>query len=562
MKRFRYHLLLWVLALWCVHAQAAPNVVLIITDDQGYPDLSCHGNPVLKTPHLDKLHAQSTRLANFHVDPTCSPTRSALLTGRYSSKTGVWHTIMGRSILRMDEVTMPAVFAESGYRTGIFGKWHLGDNYPYRPQDRGFQDVLTIGGGGVGQTPDWWGNNYFNDTLRHNGKTEKFDGYCTDVFFNHALQFIESSKDKPFFCYIPTNAPHSPYNVADKYSKPFRDQGVPAARAQFYGMIVNIDENVGRLLARLQELKLDNNTIVLFMTDNGTAAGYAEKGESGFNAGMRGIKGSEYDGGHRVPCFIRWPGQLAVQDIKPITAHIDLLPTLIELCGLKKPNAKMDGSSLVSLFKGDGNRGPRTLFVHSQRIEHPEKWRKCAVMTDRWRLVNGTELFDMVADPGQQKDVAKEHADVVAGLRKAYDGWWDDISPRFDEYCAITIGAPQENPTRLCCHDWHGVIAPSGQEQVLKRVKANGFWAIDVARAGQYEITLRQQPAEAKFAIQASQARLKIGDQEQTRDVPKDASGVPFMFKLGTGQTRLQTWLLDNNHELSGAYYVDVKFIE
>ena len=193
--------------------QAPPNVVLVVTDDQGYGDLGCHGNPILRTPNLDALYRRSVRLTDFHVGPTCAPTRASLMTGRYCNRTGVWHTIMGRSLLRRDEVTMADVFAAGGYRTGIFGKWHLGDNYPYRPQDRGFHEVLIHGGGGVGQTPDAWGNDYFDDTYLHNGTPEKFSGYCTDVWFDGAMRFIEDNRDRPFFAYLATNAPHSPYRV-------------------------------------------------------------------------------------------------------------------------------------------------------------------------------------------------------------------------------------------------------------------------------------------------------------------------------------------------------------
>ncbi len=536
-----------------------PNVVLILTDDQGYGDLACLGNPIIKTPNLDKLHKQSVRLTNFHVDPTCSPTRSALMTGRYSSRTGVWHTVMGRSILRRDEVTLANLFAATGYRTGLFGKWHLGDNYPYRPQDRGFDEVLTLGGGGIGNTPDAWGNNYFDDTLRHNGVLQKYKGYCTDVFYDAALQFIERNKKEPFFCYIPSNAPHAPYNVADKYSKPYLDQGVPAPRAQFFGMITNIDENVGRLLARLRELGLEDNTIVIFMTDNGTAVG--PNIGRGFNAGMRGFKGSEYDGGHRVPCFIRWPGHIpAGKDVATLTAHIDILPTLADLCRLKRPEkVHCDGRSLVPLLTGIGGWQARTLFVHSQRIDHPEKWRKSAVMTDRWRLINGTELYDMPADPGQKSDVAKMHPQTVADLRAAYDGWWADISKRFDEYCEIVVGSKHENPTPLTCHDWHGERALSLQDYVRKGEIANGFWAIDVEQAGQYEITLRQQPAVAKFPIQAETARLTVGKLDVSRPVPAGAASVSFEVQLETGKTRLQTWLSAKNGVSRGAYFVEVR---
>jgi len=384
-----------------------PNVVLVMTDDQGYGDIHCHGNEVIVTPNLDRLHGQSVRLTNFHVDPTCSPTRSALMTGHYSTRTGVWHTIMGRSILGRHETTIADVFSGSGYKTAIFGKWHLGDNYPYRPQDRGFGEVLIHGGGGVGQGPDYWGNNYFDDTYFHNGKEEKFKGYCTDVWFDGALKFIEANKDRPFFCYIPTNAAHSPYNVAEKYSKPYQDKGVNRSQAAFYGMITNFDENMGRLMKRLKELGLEENTILIFMTDNGTSGGYA--------GGMRGKKGS------RVPFFVRWPagGLEGPGDVDKLSAHVDVLPTLISLCGLKKPKGvKFDGASLAPLLKGKGRRWPdRTLLVHSQRIEYPEKWRKSAVMTQRWRLINGKELYDIQADPVQKNNIADVRSSSTSTVR-------------------------------------------------------------------------------------------------------------------------------------------------
>ncbi|HID07217.1 MAG TPA: N-acetylgalactosamine 6-sulfate sulfatase, partial [Armatimonadetes bacterium] len=392
----------------------------MITDDQGYGDLGCHGNPVIQTPNLDWLHAHSTRLTNFHVDPLCSPTRAALMTGRYSCRVGVWATILGRSLLRREEATMADIFAANGYRTGIFGKWHLGDNYPFRPQDRGFQEVLVHGGGGIGQTPDFWGNDYFDDTYWHNGRPEAFKGYCTDVFFDAALKFIEANRDHPFFAYIATNAPHSPFHVPEKYAEPYLKMGVPQHRARFYGMITNIDENVGRLLTRLRECGLEGDTIVIFTTDNGTSAGYDPRTGDGYNAGMRGIKGSAYDGGHRTPCFIRWAGELQEgRDISSLTAHFDLLPTLIELCGLENPERiQFDGISLVPLLTGAVRDLPdRTIIVHTQQIDHPQKWRTCAVMTNRWRLVNGGELYDMTIDPGQEKNVANQYQDVVKELR-------------------------------------------------------------------------------------------------------------------------------------------------
>jgi len=445
-----------------------PNVILIMTDDQGYGDIGCHGNSVIRTPNLDRLHSESTRLTNFHVNPLCAPTRAALMTGRYCSRTGVWCTIRGRSLLRRDEVTMADVFAADGYRTGIFGKWHLGDNHPFRPQERGFHETLVHGGGGVGQTPDHWGNDYFDDTYLRNGTLEPQQGYCTDVFFDAAMEFIEGNKDRPFFIYLPTNAPHGPFNVDDKYADPYREKGVPENRARFWGMITNIDENVGRLMAKLDELGLAENTILIFMGDNGTSTGYNARTGDGYNAGLRDTKGSPYDGGHRVPFIMHWPAGLqSGLDVDRLAAHIDLLPTLIALCGLKEPRGvEFDGTSLAPLLTGISGTDTtlsvpeihwpdRTLCVDCQQVEHPQKWYRCAVMTERWRLVDGEELYDITADLGQTQDVSAEHPDVVAELRRAYEDWWADVSKRFDEYCEVVIGSDAENPSRLTAHDWH-----------------------------------------------------------------------------------------------------------
>jgi len=533
-----------------------PNVVLVMTDDQGYGDLGCLGNDQIVTPHLDAFHKQCTRLTDFHVDPTCSPTRSALMTGRYSTRTGVWHTIMGRSLLAADETTIADVFKAGGYATGIFGKWHLGDNHPFRPQDRGFTETLVHGGGGVGQTPDFWGNDYFDDTYWHNGVPKPYKGYCTDVFFDGALRFIEANKGKrPFFCYIPTNAPHGPYLVPEQYSALYEKKGIKGGRAKFWGMITNIDENMGRLLARLKEWGIEENTIVIFMTDNGTSGG--------LSGGRRGRKGSEFDGGHRVPFFIRWPGKIpAGRDIDTLAAHIDVLPTLAELCGIAVPEKlTLDGASLVPLLAGERAAWPeRTLFVHSQRIDHPRKWRKSAVMTQRWRLVNGKQLYDMAADPAQKTDVAKQHPQVVQELTKAYDAWWEGLKPRFDSYCRIVLGTDAENPARLTCHDWHSGGCPWNQRAVRSAPWATGAWAVEIARGGRYEITLRQQPAEANAPIQADEAWVRIGTVEATKPVPNGATAVTFALDLQPGKADLETRFTDKRASKSrGAFFAYVR---
>ena len=485
----------------------APNVVIVITDDQGYGDLSCHGNPVLKTPSLDALYAESIRLTDYHVSPTCAPTRSSLQSGHWANRTGVWHTIMGRSMLRVGEPTIGEVFSNSGYATGMFGKWHLGDNYPFRPEDRGYTHVLRHGGGGVGQTPDVWDNAYFDDTYFLNGTPTKFKGYCTDVFFENAKQFIaeQAEANKPFVAYISTNAPHGPLHAPVESAKKYADQNKKLAN--FFGMIDNIDTNVGQLRAFLTEKNLADNTIFIFTTDNGTAGG-----KNVFNAQMRGKKGSQYDGGHRVPFFVYWPaGELnRPTDVKPITHAVDVLPTLIDLCKLKvDAELKFDGKSIVSLLRGkpdpevDWNN--RVMITDSQRVKDPIMWKASSVMTSRWRLIDGKELYDMDSDPSQKRDVAAAYPAEVRELRAQYQTWWEEIEPSFSDATAIIVGNSAENPARLTCHDWICEVNPPWNQSAVRRAKTTprgtGFWNIEVETAGKYRIELRRWPKEANAGV-------------------------------------------------------------
>ena len=581
--------LLCTLVLAVVTAQAAkrPNVVLVITDDQGYGDLSCHGNPILKTPHLDKLHADSVRLTDYHVAPTCSPTRAALLTGRWTNRTGVWHTIMGRSMLRHNEVTIGKILGDGGYHTGMFGKWHLGDNYPYRPEDRGFQEVLRHGGGGVGQTPDFWDNAYFDGAYFHNGKAVPAKGFCTDVFFDYAKRFITQVKDseKPFFVYLCTNAPHGPMHAPEASSKPYQDQSVNLAN--FYGMIANIDDNVGAMRRFLKKEGLADNTIFIFTTDNGTSAGARVH-----NNGMRGQKGSEYDGGHRVPFFIHWPkgGLNGGRDVDTITSYVDIVPTLINYCQVPSPKGvKFDGVNIRPLVEGKTKNWPdRILVTDSQRVRDPIKWRKSAVMTDQWRLVNGKELYDIKADPGQKQNIAAANPKVVARLTKFYDAWWEEIVPTFGQPTAIYLGAdaPLANPVTLTCHDWIADgSTPWNQRHIRnaeKRPSNTGFWAVDVKRAGEYTVELRRWPKEADAAITASmkagadvpgvtpfravdgkpfaaaKAHLKLGGQELTLPVKSNAKSVTFKLKLKPGRDELWAKFTDAEGTPMGAFYAYV----
>ena len=569
-----------------------PNVVFVITDDQGYGELGCHGNPVIQTPYMDALHGVSFRLTNYHVGPTCAPTRAGIMTGHYHNSTGVWHTIGGRSLLRKDEWSIASAFAGAGYATGLFGKWHLGDNYPYRPQDRGFQEVAIHGGGGVGNTPDYWGNKYNDDHYCLNGEWTPFEGYCTDIWFDLALDFCERHKDEPFLCFITTNAPHSPYIVDESYSDPYVGRVEHQDRANFYGMITCIDENLGRLRQRLRELGLEENTILIFMTDNGTAGG-ATKDEkqfivAGYNAGMRGIKGSEYDGGHRVPLFIHWPagGMIHGRDIPHLTGNVDMMPTLLDLCGVSADGHTFDGTSLAPLLRGDDAGWPeRTMVTDSQRITQPIKWRKSATMTDRWRLVNGAELYDIIADPGQRHDVAAQHPDVVARLRKGYEQWWTLVSRQFDGAIPITIGQNQGETALLNSHDWRNdpVECAWNQSQVRAGLECNGYWEIDVAVSGRYRFELRRWPREENRSIVAGipgslvdygdikdgygggraipvvEARLRVADLDASQPVGPQDAAVCFVANLNAGETLLQTYLTTADDVTIGAYYVYVE---
>jgi len=540
-----------------------PNVILVLTDDQGYGDFSCHGNPVLRTPNLDRLHAQSIRLTDFHVAPMCTPTRGQLMSGLDALRNRARHVCGGLTMLRTDVPTMADIFQAGGYRTGLFGKWHLGDSYPYLPQDRGFQEVVHHKSWGITSAADRWGNDYFDDLYYHNGKLEPYEGYCTDVWFREAMKWIKTRADgsEPFFCYLPTNAPHGPLFVPPQYAEPYKKPGVPA---DFFGMIANLDENIGRLMAMLDETGLADNTILIFMTDNGGTAGVKT-----FNAGMRDGKTSLYDGGHRVPCFIRWPaGKLrAAGDIGELTTCQDLLPTLVDLCGLKVPvGIRFDGTSLAGLLRDSQTHLSNRMVVVQYHIDIP-KW-NATVMWKKWRLVKGEELYDIAADPGQKTNVADKYPDVVQAMREHYEKWWADVEPIAKEPCYVQIGSEQENPVRLTCADWYGVYADNFGH--LQR-KVNSYWNLLVEREGEYEFSLSRWPPESGAAMDATathptgkgkafpvaKARMKIGEFDESKPVASGDKSATFTIRLKPGRTRLQTWLYDSSgNELCGAFYV------
>jgi len=461
-----------------------PNIILILTDDQGYGDLSLHGNTQLNTPNIDSLARDGARFTRFCSSPVCSPTRSSLLTGRYNYRTGVVDTYLGRSMMRPQEVTIAEMLKPAGYSTGIFGKWHLGDNYPLRSIDQGFDDSLVLNGGGLvqpGDIPEALGGvkpSYFNPILSRNGKWEPQRGYCTDIYFKEALRFIDQHQKKPFFCYLPTNAPHTPLEVDDALVKPYLAKGLDPTTAKIYAMIENIDTNIGTLLNHLKSRNLDNNTLVIFMTDNGPQ-------QRRYNANLRNLKGTPYEGGIRVPFLIRWPNRIKPGTvIDRLAAHIDVTPTLLEATSATTKSS-LDGRSLLPLLT-DTNAtqtwSNRSIFIQWHRGDAPRPFENSAVATQRYKLINGKELYDLEQDPSESKDIAAEQPNIVRQLRLSYDAWFKDVAGTHN-YAPPRIAISPKHPALLTRQDWRGDKAawtPTGV----------GHWELDIQSPGPYEVTL------------------------------------------------------------------------
>ncbi len=575
-------------------AQKKPNVVVILVDDMGYGDVAAHGNPVIHTPNLDRLRAESARLTDFHVDPTCSPTRSALMTGKYSHHVKVWHTIAGGNHLRTGELTMADAFRANGYRTGMFGKWHLGSNLPYRPIDRGFDEWLGQGDGGIGTTDDHFLNDRVNDRYIHNGERDQpIAGWTEEVFFNSAIDFVRSSKkaEKPFFIYLCTYSPHHPVTLPDPSWADDYKKKVDGETAFFFAAIEKIDAQIGRLRATLAEQGLDRDTILIFMTDNG-----GTNGVEVFNAGMRDKKGSIYEGGHRVPCFFHWPagGLRQGEDVTALNAHFDVLPTLVELCGLKLPrDVDFDGRSFrAQLLDAKAEVPDRTLFVECQRTFKPAKWDKTVGMTSRWRLVNDKELYDIKQDPGQKLNLIGEHPDVVAEIRKEFETYWTKVKPGDRDRAEFMVGDDRDPEIFLSSSDWYLPGPPWNHAAVAAGSQLVGDWQIRAAKAGTYRFEVRRWPREVdaelagvpeihktvdswdsqgpkpdllyggtdtKFKkLAVVSVRLTVGGKSQTLSAASGAKEVSFKMELEPDRSySVKAELLDRSDKvIAGGYYV------
>jgi arylsulfatase A-like enzyme len=549
--------------------QKQPNVILIITDDQGYGDLGITGNPHVKTPVLDKFGRESIRFNNFYVSPVSAPTRSSLMTGRYSMRTGVRDTYNGGAIMASTEITIAEMLKDAGYTTGIFGKWHLGDNYPCRPGDQGFDESVIHLAGGMAQPGDVTtyprgDSAYFDPILWHNGRKEKYAGYCSDIFAGRAIEFIEQNKSRPFFCYLAFNAPHTPLQVPEKYYTIYRDidptggfenGAMPFPKMtekdkedarRVYAMVTNIDENIGQLLGKLDDLHISENTVVIFMTDNGPQ-------QRRYVAGMRGLKGSVYRGGVRVPFFIRYPAwNINNKDINATAAHIDVLPTIARICNARVPaDRKIDGVSLLPLIKDEGELKERALFFYWTR-RNPEKYNNVALMKGKYKLaghtdydsgINEFELFDIENDPYEQENIVKENREVANNLKAELDSMFTGLadSPNMIAPPCIETGTSHENPVILNRND------AGGDRGIWEQDEVYGLWDL-CANEGYYNLRFifkNAVPAIGRMVVDLNsvtlQARNNVGSRTilEMKNVHIPGMRTNFVPYYETGGKRL-----------------------
>lgn len=548
-----------------------PNVLLVLVDDMGYGDLGCHGNLDVETPAIDGLWAESTRLTRYYSQPVCTPTRASLMTGRYHFRTRAINTLYG-SQMDPDEVTMAEMFRAAGYRTGIFGKWHLGDNYPVRAIDQGFDEAVTHRGGGMAHWFDRPGSSYFDPVLELNGRSKAYEGYCDDIFFREATGFVERHRNEPFFCFVSTPLPHDPLMAPPERWLPFHERGINEENAIIYGMMKNVDENIRRLLQRLEALGLAENTIVIFTSDNGPAMQLSEH-QARYNADLRGEKKQVYEGGIRSPLFIRWPGRVqAGRDIDRIASMNDLLPTLAEACGVSTPrDVQIDGKSLLPLLLNSigPERWPdRTLFFQCypgvRKKVQPELYFNSAARTQRWKLVGGEELYDLEADPAEAHDVAAQHPRVVAELRRQYENWFEDVcSTRGFDPPLIILGTDHENPTVLNQRDWRleempARPKPAGHAARLAALRPElmGRWAVQVARPGEYRITCSLK--DKQFA--PAELHFQLGDVHLIKRLEQNARKVAFdPVTLPAGTGKLKVWYSAPGRQPAGLAEVEIE---
>jgi arylsulfatase A-like enzyme len=502
---------------------ARPNVLLIITDDQGWGDISRNGNPHLRTPHIDRIAAEGASVQRFYVSPVCSPTRSSLLTGRWNFRTGVTDTYIGRSMMHADETTIAEALKSAGYRTGVFGKWHLGDCYPMRPQDQGFEESLVIRGGGIGQPSDPpGGDSYMDPVLQHNGRQVRSSGYCSDVFADAAIRWMGRKSSRPFFALAAFNAPHDPLQVPDAWVKPYAH--LPQQVAKVYAMVKNIDDNIGRMLAHLRTSGQERDTIVVFLCDNGPA-------HPGYNGVFRGRKGTVYEGGIRSPLFVRWPGRIrAGTSVDGPAAHIDVMPTLLDACGVKvQRSRRMDGMSLLAQLCGSPEALPmRSIVLQWHRGDVPQFGRACTLIEGNWKIVQAGgsaegawkeplrwSLYNIREDPAEEHDLAAVHPQMVQQLAEKYRLWFGSVrDERLFEPPLIVLDTRRQPETVLTRQDWRGPNAGWKEGD-------RGHWELQVPY--RQVLDVRVTPISP-----GGDVTLRVGDRSFTRRAAAGSSEVVF----------------------------------
>ena len=562
-------------------APERPNVVVIMMDDLGYGDLACHGNPYVQTPALDALHAESVRLTRYSSGPMCTPARASLMTGRYHLRTRAIDTFCGRSMIDPGEVTLGAVLRDAGYRTGAFGKWHLGDAYPMRACDLGFDETLMHNAGGIGQPGDHrenhWreGEAYFDPVLFRDGVPEHTSGYCTDVFADETIAFIGANHAAPFFAFFATNAPHTPLEVPEQWIEQYRGGDLGETHARLYGMVSNIDWNVGRILATLDALGLRDNTMVLYTSDHGPCPSSRDFSlpadrQMRFNAGLRGEKGSLYDGAVKVPSFWRWPAAFAGgRDEDRVASPIDVLPTVAAAAGAALPTAvTLDGVDLMPLLVGSERFWPdRRIYMQWHRGNAPERYRNYAVITQQFKLHRptpdaGDELYDLVADPFETTDVAREQHEVVAELRAAYDAWFDDMErTRPDPYAAprIVIGGDAPDPVVLTRQDWRidDGVADMG-ELAGWLGTTRGAWEVEVREDTPARVEVRLDSFAWSRPDIHTTVHLRVGEREMVQSWVLQCTRYEFDLVVPAGETVIEAWADGGPTGRRSALYVDV----
>lgn len=544
--------------------KAKPNVLVILIDNQGYYELSRNGNEIVQTPYIDQLSNTAVNFTNFYAPPFCSPSRSALLTGRYALRAGIHNTVGGVSILHKSETTMADILKKEGYNTGVFGKWHLGSSYPYAPEFRGFEEVFVHGGGGVSQLGDYYGNDHINATYSHNGKYVKSNGFSTDVLFDQAIKYMDERKgsDQPFYCYLATPAVHFPTNRHPVTTKRLLDRGVEDSKfLALYSMIENVDDNVGKMLDYLESSGLKENTIVVLASDQGVN----DRGAPMHRSGKFQNRGLSFDEKHHVFCMIQYPKLTDDNsgDDDNLTGMVDILPTILDICGIEQPS-NLDGQSLKPLLEASQWNEERKLIIQCPRSRTRRKWENTSVKYKKWRLVDGKELYNIENDFGQKNDIAKDNAELVEELTKTYESFWNSLEPAEELISAHILGAVEAQDVRLVGMDWYEGDAPWTQ-QGLKNKRAQGKWLIDIARDGNYRFELRRYPREAPIAIEAEAASIEIGDIKTETNIEVDDSEAVLEVNLKKGRyDMISTFYPPKDsagHKTWGANYVHVKYL-